>query len=118
MNNSKYQNLTVVGNGAMGIVYKAHDIDLNCPVIIKECDPARINPITFGYDFLDPLWKATFLDSFRKEADTLMLLKHEHVVGIYNFFREGESGFLVMEYLDGSDMEKYTAQNNPIAEAD
>ncbi|MFH0836991.1 MAG: serine/threonine-protein kinase [Candidatus Aenigmatarchaeota archaeon] len=118
MNNPKYQNLTFVGNGAMGFVYKAHDVDFNHPVIIKECDPARITPSDFGYDPRDPLWKENLLNDFKKEADTLIRLKHDNVVGIYSFFKEGDSGFLVMEYLDGSNMEKHTEQKNPIPEAD
>ena len=56
LSNPKYINLTIVGNGGMGTIYKAVHADLGVPVVIKEQNPDRINPAYFGYDPLDSSW--------------------------------------------------------------
>ena len=72
----------------MGEVYKATDTRLDRTVAIKVL-PEHVAA--------DPDLK----QRFEREARTVAALNHPHICTLYDIGREGETDFLVMEYLDG-----------------
>jgi serine/threonine protein kinase len=50
----------------------------------------------------DPL----FLEQFSKEADILRVLEHPNIVRLYEFKQDGDLFFIVMDWVDGSDLRK------------
>ena len=72
----------------MGEVYKARDTRLDRTVAIKVL-PEHVAT--------DPDLK----QRFEREARTVAALNHPHICTLFDIGREGETDFLVMEYLDG-----------------
>ena len=78
-----------LGAGGMGEVYKARDTRLDRTVAIKVLPEHVAN---------DPDLK----QRFEREAKTVAALNHPHICALYDIGQEGETDFLVMEYLDGA----------------
>jgi eukaryotic-like serine/threonine-protein kinase len=72
----------------MGEVYRARDTRLDRDVAVKVL-PAHLAS--------DPQFK----QRFEREARTVSSLNHPHICTLYDIGREGETDFLVMEYLEG-----------------
>jgi tRNA A-37 threonylcarbamoyl transferase component Bud32 len=94
----RYKILGVLGGGGMGTVYQARD--LNFPevrklVAVKE----MLNPNT------DPALHASTLKTFQREANILATLNHPAIPKIFDFFDQNDRVYLVMEYINGSDLE-------------
>ena len=83
-----YQIDAPLGAGGMGEVYKATDTRLDRTVAIKVL-PAHVAD--------DP----DLRQRFEREAKTISSLNHPHICTLYDIGKEGETDFLVMEYLDG-----------------
>jgi len=64
---------------------------------------------------LDP----TFEEYFRREARVMQQLQHPNIVRFYEPMRDGELLFLVLDYIDGPNLQKYLFSNKllPIADA-
>jgi len=77
-----------LGEGGMGVVYKAVDRKLNRLVALK---------------FLPPHMDRSDVDleRFLQEASALSALNHPHIATIYTLEADGERQFLVLEYLPG-----------------
>ncbi len=83
-----YEILGVLGQGGMGIVYKARHIDLGRIVALKTLSPKLADD-------------AEFCVRFGREAKALAALDHPNIVKIFDSGREGSICFLVMEFVDG-----------------
>ncbi len=83
-----YQIQSPLGAGGMGEVYNATDTRLDRTVAIKVL-PEHVAA--------DPDLK----QRFEREARTVAALNHPHICTLFDIGREGETDFLVMEYLDG-----------------
>ena len=83
-----YKILDVLGQGGMGIVYKAEDVALSRQVALK-----MINPELASQD--------TFLRRFQLEAKALARVDSPYIVGVHALRKAGEHVFIVMEYVDG-----------------
>ena len=83
-----YKILDVLGQGGMGIVYKAEDVALSRQVALK-----MINPELASQD--------TFLKRFQLEAKALARVDSPYIVGVHALRKSGEHVFIVMEYVDG-----------------
>jgi serine/threonine protein kinase len=91
-----------LGEGGMGIVYKARDQVLDRDVVLKMIVPERGD----GFD------TKTLLDRLRKEAQALCKLRHPNIVAVHAF-RETEFGtFIVMEYVEGETLSERLVQNS------
>ncbi|MGJ8632706.1 MAG: serine/threonine-protein kinase [Luteolibacter sp.] len=77
-----------IGRGAMGIVYKARQPNLDRLVALKILVPGLGD---------DP----GFAERFSREAKALAKLSHPNIVGIHDFGECGGLYFLLMEYVDG-----------------
>ena len=83
-----YEFLEKIGSGGMGEVYRAHDKRLNRFVAIKALPYARSG---------DPERRKRFI----QEAQTASSLSHPNIITIHDIFQEGDTHFLVMEYVAG-----------------
>src|SRR5688572_14409554 len=83
--------LEVLGWGGMGVVYKCRQRDLNRLVALKVLNP-----------FLES--DEEFTRRFNGEARALAALNHPNIVQVFEFGREGELYFLVMEHVDGTSL--------------
>lgn len=88
-----YEVLSLLGIGGMGEVYRARDTKLQRDVALK------ILPESFAGD-LDRLAR------FKREAHTLAALNHPHIAAIYGFEDSDGVHALVMELVEGEDLER------------
>lgn len=84
-----YHILEKIGQGGMGVVYRAHDERLDRDVAIKVL-PA------------DSLTTEAARKRFRKEALALAKLNHPNIATIYEFDTQNGLDFLVMEFVAGT----------------
>jgi len=87
----KYKILGEIGQGAMGVVYKAHDPILNRDVAIKTISA------TLGAD--DDLRKR-----FHREAQAAARLNHPNIITVFDFGEEHGKIYMAMELLEGTDL--------------
>ncbi len=88
----RYEVEKVIGCGGMGVVLKAHDMELNRPVAIKVLAP---HLVTSG----------SARQRFAREGRAAAAILHENVVAIYNVDSESQTPYLVMQYVDGSSLQ-------------
>ncbi len=84
----RYELHSRIARGGMSDVYLARDLLLERPVAVK---------VLFPQFAADP----SFVERFRREAQSAANLSHPNIVGIYDWGREGSTYFLVMEYVEG-----------------
>jgi serine/threonine protein kinase len=94
----RYRVHGVLGGGGMGTVYQARDE--NFPnarrmVAIKEM-------LTLA---TDEALRSSTLKTFQREANILATLSHPAIPKIFDFFVQNDRAYLVMEYINGSDLE-------------
>ncbi len=83
-----------IGSGGMGEVYRGVDTVLDRTVAIKVLLPQ------FARD-------ASFVDRFRREAQAAARLNHPNIVGIYDSGADGETQFIVMEFIQGRTLDDF-----------
>ena len=83
-----YEIVGPLGAGGMGEVYKARDTRLQRTVAIKVL-PQHLSS------------SPEVRQRFEREAKTISQLSHPHICALYDVGREGETEYLVMEYLEG-----------------
>jgi len=89
----KYELVSVIGEGGMGVVYEARHLRLKQRVAIK-----MLRPKVLHLDAITP--------RFEREARTAALLRGRHVARIFDVdVTEGGLPFMVMEFLVGRDLE-------------
>ena len=88
----KYELIEIVGRGAMGEVYKAHDPLIGRLVALKT--------ITHGL-----AGRPDLLERFNQEARSAGTLQHPNIVTVYELGQEGETPFIAMEFLEGESLE-------------
>lgn len=93
----RYRILDVLGQGAMGVVYKASDDRINRTVAIKT--------LQIRADMTEAQIKE-FRERFFHEAQFAGRLSHPNVVTIYDVQEEGDLSYIAMEYVDGTTLEK------------
>lgn len=81
----------IIGRGGMGLVYLAEDTRLNRRVAIK-C-------------LRTELFEPHYRERFRREALLLAKLNHPHIVHIYDYIESDDQMALVMEYIDGQNLQ-------------
>ncbi|MBN1287797.1 MAG: PQQ-binding-like beta-propeller repeat protein [Anaerolineae bacterium] len=96
---NRYRITGVLGMGGMGAVYQARDLhfpNVKRMVAVKEMLNTSTNP---------QIREAT-LRNFEREADILASLTHPSVPKIYDYFSIRDRAYLVMEYINGRDLEE------------
>lgn len=84
----RYQILDEIGRGAMGIVYRAHDPNLDIIVALKVLRKERLT-------------SEPFVRRFMAEARVLGRLDHPEIVRVFNVDRDGDDVYIAMEFIDG-----------------
>jgi predicted Ser/Thr protein kinase len=88
---------SVLGQGAMGVVYLADDPEIGRPVAIKTVRPGAA----------DGEGARELEARFLKEARLAGRLQHPNIVTIYDVGRDGDVCFIAMEYVDGRPLSRY-----------
>ncbi|MEE9344474.1 MAG: serine/threonine-protein kinase [Methylococcales bacterium] len=99
----KYKIIAVLGEGSMGIVYKAIDPDIQDYVALK----------TIHKHLLEGKDRAVILQRLINEVKAGRLLRHPNIVAMYDYQEDDDICFLVMEYVEGKTL-KQIMQDNPI----
>lgn len=99
--NGRYLILGNIGSGGMANVFLARDLILDREVAIK----------VLRYDFLND---QSAIRRFQREMLASTELVHPNIVTVYDAGQEGETQFLVMEYVKGMDMKRYIQTQYPI----
>ena len=87
----RYRLLSPLGSGASAQVYLADDVRLRRRVAVKVLHPALADD-------------ESFLRRFRAEAQSAASLSHPHLLAVYDWSGDGDSPFLVTEYLSGGSL--------------
>jgi outer membrane protein assembly factor BamB/tRNA A-37 threonylcarbamoyl transferase component Bud32 len=102
---NRYLVQEVIGVGGMGSVYRARD--LHFPNVVKlVAVKEMINQAR------DPIVRDTIVQNFEREANILVTLNHPAIPRIYDFFSHNERSYLVIEYVNGKDLEAILNENN------
>jgi hypothetical protein len=101
----KYEVECVIGEGAMGVVYRAMDPLINRRVAIKVMADAVAQD-------------AGLRDRFLREAQAAGSLQHPNVVTIYDFGEVDDHLFIAMEYVEGDDLSDLLTKNVTIRPSD
>ncbi|MBV8881138.1 MAG: serine/threonine protein kinase, partial [Planctomycetaceae bacterium] len=88
--------LEMLGQGGMGVVYKAVQKNLGRTVALKVLSPQLSS---------DP----HFVERFTREAQALAQLSHPNIVGIYDSGIHDKVPYLVMEYVEGNSLRQLLA---------
>ena len=98
----KYQILDRLGVGGMGEIFKVRHIHLNELRVIKIMRP-NVAADDQG------------LQRFLQEARTSTMIKHKNLAMLYDFAQlEDGSYYMVWEFIDGTNIQKWIAQNGPV----
>jgi serine/threonine protein kinase len=81
-----------LGRGAMGVTYKAFDINLRCPVTLKVITERYLGDESARLRFL-------------REARAAAKLRHSNVASVFHLGRSGQSYFYAMEFVEGQTLE-------------
>jgi len=88
----------VIGVGGMGAVYRARDLHFpNVTKLVAVKEMVNMAP--------DPLVRKTIVRNFEREANLLATLDHRAIPRIYDYFSLNERSYLVLEYINGKDLE-------------
>ncbi len=81
-----------LGRGAMGVTYKAFDVDLRCPVTLKVISEKYLGDESARLRFL-------------REARAAARVRHTNVASVLHLGRTGSSYFYAMEFVEGETLE-------------
>jgi serine/threonine-protein kinase len=98
----KYQVESILGKGAMGVVYKAYDPEIQQSVAIKTIQKELLN--------LEEKDCQARLERFKQEVIAGRRLKHPNIVAIYEYGRDEETCYIVMELVRGKQLKDYFSE--------
>ena len=81
-----------LGHGAMGVTYKAFDIDLRCPVTLKVISEKYLGDESARLRFL-------------REARAAASVRHPNVASVFHLGRSVEGYFYAMEFVEGETLQ-------------
>jgi serine/threonine protein kinase len=89
MNYGRYQIVEELGKGSMGVVYRAHDPQIDRLVALKVLRHDRVT-------------SEAFVQRFLKEAKAIGRLSHPNIVTVYDVGQDQGSIYIAMEFLEGT----------------
>lgn len=101
----RYLILGLQGSGGMSSVYRARD--LHFPNVTKTVAVKEM--INLG---ADPTMHDMVVKTFEREADLLATLSHPAIPRIYDYFTQEQNYYLVMEFIEGKDLEAMLAESS------
>ena len=82
-----------LGRGAMGVTYKAFDVDLRCPVTLKVISEKYLGDESARLRFL-------------REARAAASVRHPNVASVFHLGKTGLNYFYAMEFVEGETLEQ------------
>jgi serine/threonine protein kinase len=105
----KYEVIELLGKGAMGIVYKALDPDIDREVAIK----------TIRFDLIsDDDEKNELMLRFIREARAAGKLVHPNIITIHDVGKEKDMTYIVMQYIEGPSLQNWIASKKKLSASD
>lgn len=99
----RYKIDSVLGQGGMGMVFRATQTSVGRPVAVKTLNPALAAA-------------PTFFERFRREAEVASRLRHPNVITIYDFGRAPDKTcYYVMELLEGESLKEIVKRDGPMS---
>jgi serine/threonine protein kinase len=105
----KYAITGVLGEGAMGVVYKGYDAGIARSVAIKTVHHRLLG---------DDAALDSFAARFRNEAQAVGRLSHPGIVAIYDYGQDGGTTYIAMEFVEGRNLAQIIAATPRLPEAD
>jgi len=99
----RYRVVRLLGEGGMGVVYKALDESLNRVVAVK-----RLRSATEA--------GRPAVERFHREAEAVASLEHPNIVRIYDLDDDGHGPFIVAEFVDGPTLSEYILLHGGLTE--
>ncbi len=118
----KYRIEKVLGQGGFGITYLATQELLDRKVCIKEfffkdsCSRNAGGEVTLGTVGNRDLVER-FLNKFIKEARTLSQLDHSNIIRVLDIFKENNTAYYVMDFIEGSSLEDIVNSKGILSES-
>jgi tetratricopeptide (TPR) repeat protein len=91
-----------LGRGAMGITYKAIDVDLLCPVTLKVINQKYLGNESAQLRFL-------------REARAAASIRHPNVASVFHLGRSGKNYFYAMEFVEGETLDSFMKRSGRLA---
>jgi len=101
----RYRIVELIGRGGMGCVYRAEHRLMNRTVAIKVINPQLVQ-------------NAQAVERFRREVQAAAKLSHPNIVTAYDAEQAGNAHFLVMEFVEGTDLASVVNQRGPMSVAE
>jgi serine/threonine protein kinase len=99
----KYRIDSILGKGAMGVVYKAFDPGIERVVALK----------TIRKEMFSEKEQADLIERFKNEAQAAGRLNHPNIVTVYDYGEDAESAYIAMEFVDGVGLDTLLAPERP-----
>jgi serine/threonine protein kinase len=93
-----------LGRGAMGVTYKAIDVNLRCAVALKVINARFIGDESARRRFV-------------REARAAASVRHPNVASVFHLGESGDNYFYVMEFVDGETLGKLIQRSGRLASA-
>jgi serine/threonine-protein kinase len=98
----KHKLLGHIGSGGMSSVYLAEHCMMHTLRAIKVLPQSRLG-------------KSSYLARFQQEAKAIASLNHPNIVRAYDIDNQGDTHYIVMEYVDGPDLQTMVKKNGPLS---
>src|SRR5260370_17295388 len=90
-----------LGRGAMGVTYKALDVNLRCAVALKVINARFIGDESARRRFV-------------REARAAASVRHPNVASVFYLGKSGDSYFYAMEFVDVESLEQLILRSTPL----
>ena len=97
----KYELAEKLGEGSMGVIYRAKDTVLERDVALKTLTTAGVHD-------------GELLERFYREARACARLRHPNIVTVYDFGEDGSLAYIAMELLEGEDLRAVIAERRAL----
>ncbi len=97
----RYDIERVIGSGGMGVVLKGFDTELHRVVALKVLKPHLAH-------------NGAARRRFAREAQSAAAVVHEHVIPLHDVLTDGETPFLVMQYVPGQSLQARVEERGPL----
>ena len=101
----KYRIESTIGQGAMGVVYKAYDVDIDRPVAVK----------VLHSHLLDNDSGKESAVRFKQEATAAARCMHTNIVTVFDYGITEDAHYIVMEYIEGINLRSLLREEKRIA---
>jgi tRNA A-37 threonylcarbamoyl transferase component Bud32 len=104
-NHPRYRLMELLGTGGMGAVYRAEHRLMQRAVALKIVNPKLVA-------------SASAVERFRREIQAAARLQHSNIVSAYDAEQAGDVHFFVMEYVNGTDLQRTLEDRDPLPVAE